>query len=913
MRKFPVLMLLLLLGVFSIALIGAAEVQSATTPAGVIPSAITQASPPECWPLDVVVLIDESLSMTKSGGNDPEGYRFLATQEILNLLISNRRAQCTEAVHRLGVIYFTDVVTNAVPLTPIDISAADDRTAWSQAISDAIKAGIPNKYKNGTDPALAFQAANTMLKQAPNLAPPSGYAPRREVIILLTDGNPEGVNIRGLESYMRTLSQDLGASSWSNRSIWIVAMNAKYLDNSAFDGKTMGQAWQDIATSHRGDLLAEDDYDEQTIADALGTIIDNEFAQPGRRIQCGDFYVDPYLQSVRFVFSKNLRYQDKLVILSKLDDVTGQEIYRYIDGHVDLALGSSLMTLREDLYRRDGIIEEYSFEFPLPGRWRFIVEGISEAECRLGVNARQTLRTAEVRLVEPSGIIAQIEENPYYDTEVPLPLLLRLESTDGQPIPLPDYPLNIEAVLTLPGGKQQLPDGSPTPVYTFTLTDEGLWQGVPPYMLAPEVGMYTLSVKGTSVHDNPPTEYVVFTTTLSYEARKLGRLSFEIQSPEVGQSLPCNTVAERKAVGRSIPLTVQLLDPTGQPADGDFYLASDLAQSFSAAFLDASGNPLDTITLRPASRGVGLFEGVLLENIPNVIGCGNVSAQVTFEGTLDETRFVLPGRTQTIAFHRPQSEGVLLVVNTPVANQRFLLHPDFWSARNAEVVNPVTLTFTLTDLDDHIIVPAEASKEGAESLYTARLIAPDGTHEALNLSVTNGAYSAIGGSEMIQEGLYAFEITANPDAFEEGFIPGDTAPVTVGFERYDALWTKPTTFKTVAISSGSLLAILIGLMIYLLTGAPRGVLEITEFARVNDVLAGPFGLHRGRFPTFRSQTLSGLGIKRIRAWKAKASDGGRAVYVKIIDTDGVEIFNNKLEVDQPTPLALNQDVEIVYH
>lgn len=913
MRKFSILMLLVIAGVASIMLGNTREVQSASVLALESSQPVSQISQPECWPLDVVVLIDESLSMSRSGGNDPEGYRFFATQEILNLLISNRRAQCTEAVHRLGVIYFTDVVTNAVPLTPIDISATDDRAVWSRAISEAIQAGMPNKYKNGTDPALAFQAAHVMLAQAPALPLPSGYAPRRQVVILLTDGNPEGNNIRGIESYMRTLSRDLSASNWNNRSVWIVAMNAKYLDNPAFDGKTMGQAWRDIATSRRGDLLAEEDYDEQTIADALGTIIDKEFAQPGKRIQCGDFYVDPYLQSVRFVFSKNLRYQDKLVILSKLDDATGQELYRYIDGKVDLALGSSLMTLREDLYRRDGIIEEYSFEFPLPGRWRFIVEGISETDCRLGVNARQTLRTAEVRLVEPAGIIAQIEEAPYYDTEVPLPLLLRLESTDGQPIPLPDYPMHIEGILTLPGGKSQLPDGSPLPVYTFTLTGENLWQSVPPYMLAPEAGMYTLSVRGTSVHENPPTEYTVFTTTLSYEARKLGRLSFVIQSPEAEQSLPCNTVAERRAIGRPIPLVVQLLDPTGQPADADFYLDSELTQSFSAAFLDARGNPLDTIMLTPASRGVGLFEGTLLNNLPNVIGCGNVSAQVTFAGTVDTTRFVLPGRIRTVAFTRLQSEGVLVAVTAPTANERFLLHPDFWAARNAEVVSPVNLAFTLTDLDDRPFAPADAAKNSVESLYAAQLIAPDGTREVLNLTMVGGVYSATGGLAMTQEGTYTFEITANPDAFKEGFIPGDTAPISVTFERYDALWTKPGTFKTVAISSGSLLAFLIALAIYLLTGAPRGVLEITEYGRPNETLAGPFSLSRGRFPTFKSTTLSGLGIKRIRASKAKTSDGQRAVAIKIVDTNGLEIFNNILEVDQPTPVALSQDVEIVYH
>ena len=180
----------------------------------------------ECWPLDVVVLMDESLSMSQEGGNDPDGYRFLATEELLNLLISNRRAQCDEAVHRLGVIYFTNVVTKAVPLELIDIPITGERDNWEKYddITQAIASGMPHKYKNGTDPALAFKAADELLTQAVDLPAPSGYGPRREIVILLTDGNPAGVG--GLEKYMRTLTKDLNEAAWSRRSIWIVALNA---------------------------------------------------------------------------------------------------------------------------------------------------------------------------------------------------------------------------------------------------------------------------------------------------------------------------------------------------------------------------------------------------------------------------------------------------------------------------------------------------------------------------------------------------------------------------------------------------------------------------------------------------------------------------------------------------------------
>ncbi|MBN2004306.1 MAG: VWA domain-containing protein [Anaerolineae bacterium] len=875
-------------------------------------SLLEQGTPsPECWPLDVVMLVDESLSMSRANGNDPQGYRFIAAKEILNLLISNRRAQCTEAIHRFGVIAFGDYVSTTVSLAPVDILPDTDREDWSRSIMMAIDDIADYPAQNGTDPRLAFEAADALLGGAPVPVTADGYGPRRQVVILLTDGNPEGVNVGRIESYMQDLSQSLGTSSWSERSIWIVALNAKYLDNPAYDGKTMRQVWSDIATSHGGRLLGEDDYSEQTIPDALGTIIDEEFGQPGEKIQCGDFYVDPYLQSVRFVFSKRLEYQDKMVILSKLDDDTDEVLHRYIAGNTDFTAASSQMVFREDLYRRDGIIEEYQFDFPLPGKWHFTVEGLDVESCRLGVDARQTTRAASVRLVEPRGVVAQSEVAPYYDVEALFPLTLRLEALDGKPIPLPDYPLTIIASLRLPGGQSVLPNDDPLPTYTFSLAEDGLWQSEPSYILAPEVGVYTLNLSGVSVHKNPPEEYAVFTTTVSYEVKKLGRLRFEIQSPTEGQSLPCNDVQDRTSVGRPIPIAIQLFDPINQMAAPDFYLTSMPEQSFEATFLDAGGNPLDTVMLTPSSQKIGYFEGVLMESIPNIVGCGQVSAQVVFSGTVDDTRFVLPLHTQAVSFRRPQSEVVLVKVTAPTTGT-FLLHPDFWSARHAEVVVPVPLAFTLTDLNENSIAPADVAKTSPEMLYRAELLAPDGTGEVLTLTVAGGTFRASGGLTFTEEGLYTFKVTANPDAFREGYISGDTSSVTVNFERRDMLWTKPATFRTTAVSSFSFLAFLVALAVYLLTGAPRGTLEITEFARPTQTLAGPFGLSRGRFPTFKGTALAGLGVKYIRARKTKSLEGGRAVYVKIVGANGEEVFNNILEVDQSTPIALSEDVEIVY-
>ena len=883
-------------------------------------------STPECWPLDVVVLIDESLSMSRPSGNDPQGYRFKAAKRILSLLISNRRSQCPDAIHRIGVIAFGDYVQTALDLVSIDLSKEENRDTWSKPYEEAIDEIAKYRVQNGTDPKLAFQAADQMLSQAPRLDSPQGYGARRQVIILLTDGKPEGVNVGRTETYMRTLYNELNDTQWRKRSIWIVALNDKfstYLTDPAFDGKTIGQVWQEIAERHNGRLDARE-YNAEKIPTALNDIIDAEFGQPGKRIQCGDFYVDPYLQSVRLVFSKRLEYETTPIILSKLDDVSGNVLYQFIEGEPTIVGPDTKMTLlSEDGYREEATIEEYTLNFPVPGRWHFELQDVDQQNCRAGVDARQTPQGINIEFLQVNNVLPQVSEAPYYDTEVPTFFAVQVTVADGVLFEeTPGYPLTITGTVKLPDGSSQLPDGSPYPAIAFQKIEEGTWNSQQS-VLAPVEGMYSLQLTGYMEHYHEITAtntvelraYAAVTRTLTFEGRKFDRLSFAIQEPVDGISVPCNTVdIENKVlIGQPIPVAVQLLDPNGEPADTSYYLTSEPNQTFTATFLGTDGNA--GYLSQSGGSASGLFEGVLLADETAVVGCGQVTVQVDFVGSVDSERFILPKTTNVATLNRVRSEGVLATITAPTADQKFLLHPDFMSASKANVVMPVELNFSLQDLSGKLVDPKQVAATTPEALYTAWLIGPElNQSEALTLTLKGTTLSATGGLTMTQDGAYRFEIMANPQAFKDGYIPADSAPIVVNFIRRDLLWTSPATFKTVAVSSALLLAFLIGLAIYLLTGAPRGTVEITEYGLPNNTLAGPFALGGGRFPTITGRSLPGLGIKRIRAKKAKSFEGNpRAAQVTVIDSNGQEIFNGVLEVDQPTPLALSQDAEIVYH
>lgn len=871
-------------------------------------------STPECWPLDVVVLIDESNSMVEGQqANDPEGYRLEAAKAILNLLISERRGFCPEALHRFGVIAFTasygdrdDGLAIPVPMTDIDIPAAQDfkRETWStgQSIQQAID-DLRENYpiRNGTDPALAFAAADAMLSAASNLPTPPGYQERRQVVILLTDGNPETSEFPSSRrpTYMDKLTKSLSTGDWVDRHIWIVAMGqnieSELNTNKAHNNLTMYEAWQAIANSHAGKLLASNDYSEQILSDILGSIIDNEFATFGEPIPCGElFVVEPYLQSLVLRFNKSLRYQEEYpVSISYLNDA-GQEVYRFFKGKVDQGELPAPMVLRTDLYYREGTLEEYVFDYPLPGRWRFIIQGVETENCSAYVAARKNFSFAKAVMQQPTDIVPLSENPPYTDSETMQTFQIALQSDSGTLLsPLPDYPLAIVGQLRLPGGASRLPNGDPVLTYTFTANYNRYWESDQP-VIAPVEGIYSLDLSGTAVHGLE--SYTVITDTVTYEVQRLGKLHFEITSPQTGQSLTCNTVQERKAIGNPIPVTVQFFDPEEQPAAASDYLDSNLGKSFKATLLDVGGVNLDWTYLAPAAQGMGLFEGILLPDQAKVIGCENVSVEVAFEGSLNKSLFIImPSQTQTVSFERVPYEGVLVTVTKPSEGARFEIYPDFWAAVWERDIQPVRLSYRLTALNGSVLDPARVGIE-PERLYQIRLIGPDlETYEDLDSTFNGDTLNASGGLSLTVPGRYIFEITATNDAFSEGYIPADEESIEIHFERYQTPLRTPMIARILSSITVLLICALLIWFLWHLFTRPVGILTF-ETPKIGSQLyeiklGRPL---RGLWHTYKENinpekdATKPLKLSKVVITKAKPdlTRGHRAIELSLYDVEG---------------------------
>lgn len=874
---------------------------------------------PNCWPLDIVLLMDQSQSIFQ---NDPSEYRATAARRILTLLISNRRAQCPEIVHRFGLVTYGHRAETQLDLVPIDIEQDADRQDWleERGYLAAVEAAIADRTQRATNFQVAFGKAEELFAEAPAIEDPIQYGTRRQVVVLLTDGEPAGVG--DARDHMCELSERLYGPVWDATSIWVLALRDRggpYLSQPGCEG-TIREDWDAITRAHRGRFLYLE-YNEQMIPAYMKDIIDAEFGQPGIPLSCGVFHVDPYLKQVQFTFQKNLEDERRSVILEKLDS-QGEQLYRYRDGKALAPDTTSGMTFRDDLYYNRDLAEVYTFDYPLAGAWRFEVEGLTDEECEARVEARENREEIRVELSQPEDIIDIVSEPPYYDQETP-ELQVHIWNTDRQaPFESDEaYPVEAIATLSLPSGSTTLPDGSALPSFELSESEPGIWVSSDP-MVAPEVGKHTLTVVGRSKDGEGNFGYGVFTDTVTYEVLKRERLSFEITSPAAGAKLRCNTVEDGRRVPLLIPVSVQLLEGDGRPAPGGEYLDSDLNQSFYATLSDVNNVELDMIVLSAGSEEPGVFEGALLADRSEVEGCGQLILSVDFAGEYDERRFTMPMTRGTTSFERQAVQGVQVEVDPANPEERLLLHPNLWAARPGGYVNRVPLEFRLTNLDNERLDPSAVAVANPEDLYTVELSGPTHElHEVVTPTVEQLADGAMlvasGGLTMTQPGDYHFAITAQREAFRAGYMPAYEDTVAVPFKRYDTPMTHPTTALVAIIVAGILLIVAIVLVIRGLTGGPGGTIQLFDHETGLQINERPWRASRARFLAnvigIRNRTLKSYRIKVIKAKKTQPLEEGRAALITMISTDDEEVllYDEHLESGEKREVILPGDLDSV--
>lgn len=853
---------------------------------------------PDCWSLDVVLLIDQSHSMFDGiDANDPDGYRYDAAKEVLDRLIFNRLEECPLAQHRFSVIPFGDTAKPLFPLVHIDLTDLDDPDEWSETYLEKLIYAENDKGQNGTDFILAFNRAQELFETAEKLEDPEDYGARRQVAILITDGSPTSNNGRvvsmdGIPAYIGNMIDDLGTPSWQEKKIYIVALKAgdSYLNYTGYEYGSLRNNFQSIAEDHGGKFY-NTVYNRQMIPAFVSDILDREFGQPGQELKCGElFYIDPYLQEVTFTFfkQKETAITDREITLTKLDD-DGNPIYQIVGTdetiYQEEAMGS--MKWLDNEYSSSRYKTQYVFRLPLPGKWRFEVSGFTRSECQTKYEARAmpiSVR-ADIRLPENGGYYPTFVESPYFQEKINY--VVEVLTNDGDIVPQDEkYPMSVTGTLFLPSKSDYLPDGNSLEPIEFIQTNQGIWESVNQNLLTPEEGAYSLVIQGEAPNGDHSASQLIFTKSIRFQAKELVPFGFSITEPTLNNAnISCNAVIDGEKVGEEIKVSIQIEDKTGQAASLDTFIPIKDDQHFTAKLFSGK-NLLDEIELVGDTNNQTFVGTFLSEQEDNLI-CGRMKAVVEFDGKYDQTNVSMPVRSKEVEFERFESEGVVAKIVAPASDESMLIHANFKSALpwNDEL-NAFEINVELTDLSgEEKFDPSNLiSSSGYPDLYTARLGKPDGSYEDISLQITDqpdgtrNLVALVGGSyDVAVAGEYTITLMPDATAFARGYVPVEADEV-IHFTRQDQFWTNPVTAKWVVGISCLIILVCIGLLVYGLTGGPGGTLYF-KISDTGDEVS--YSLSSARmFSRRKTSALEEYGIYKI-AYSKGVSYGAPVVELSI--------------------------------
>ena len=870
----------------------------------------------KCWPLDVAFLVDQSYSMLGGSGSDPENYRFAAAREIFDRLILNRQEQCPLAIHRFALITFGSNAIVHLNLVQVDLNENDNSDTWGAAYFKEIENAKLDTGERYTDFKVAFERAQSIFDSAPQVTDPTEYGPRRRVVILLTDGNPTNTQIYGgadTPHYMCQLQQYLDSSTWQTSSLWVVALNAgqPYLDNPGCS-TSIRQDWLEITGKHNGKLFALP-YNEQTIPAFVSDIVDAEFGQPGEKIVCNQtFYVDPYLQQIEFRFYRRMEDKNLRMTITKLDNNTLQPIYQIENGVETMPL-SSTMTLRQGSYKLTDLREDYIFDNPLAGPWRFTVKGLSDEDCQRSVEARKIGVTAQVKVPQSGVTLPQVSDSPYYDSSQPYDFTVKLQNdTTGAPVANdPDFPLQVTVKWEPPSGKDTLPDGTKIGPIELYPSDSGEWTNKEMPVLTPELGTYTIQVEGIAPKGDKQSQFEVFSLTKTFAVKNISRFGFNVVEPTPNSSTSCNSFnGDGVELNNAVKVSVQLTKQDGTPASADQYILSNLDQSFQADLYDSSGKLIETQTLNHAANGV--FNGELLQDQAMPSGCGNVSLRVHFTGSFDPDHYGIPVTEIDVPLTRVQSVGVVPNVITPVKGESFQRFANIYAACSPKNVVPIAITINLQDLRGNKLNPADILAAPDSSLgYGAIITGPNAEQEKVQLTLDKNRQLLMGeaGLQINEIGAYQLKLAPLPAAFKPGYVPIDIQ-TPIGFERKDGALLTPTACGVATGFTSFIGLILFGLIFFGVTGGPGGRIELYE--RGNYLWGSNLSSMRlmTLFP-LKSSALKEKGIEALQYKKGTAAQpGGRAVHLTAFNKQGEPILAN--DVDTSIHVPITTDIEVRY-
>lgn len=564
---------------------------------------------PDCYSLDIVFLIDQSLSMSRvSNANDPLGQRFNAPRYALDWLANNRLSRlglCPDAVHRIGVISFGSDVIVDLPLTLIEPSS---QLEWDNALP-GLEGQIEERNMGGTNPMKAFQYAKEMMDGSE----PLGVLPRKRALVLLTDGQPcitEGctdatgnfyptyikdlvnqvnedfpfsTSLKARDRAIQEAEQKYGSMDkipeiernrilvdypvtndelYNSIYLWIIAMNDAYpyLDS-------VGEAFDIMADSHNGDLI---DLDQNLleIPKVFNQIMSDLADLKPTLLGCGNLAVDPYLSGV---------------VLDIYKAANGLEVEIEYNGN-NLKNGSGdkdyFGLVQYSIY---GAVEHYRFKNPPAGLWKIVCSDPN------GAQVSYMPFNPQIQMIEPTGILPQYDlNNAIYDPLHKFYLRYKIvDQTDAEPLDADlTYPLDMKATISSPNGTQT--------ILPFDFESDGIWVSRDPLPVNVK-GLYQIDLLGIAPcvvdpdkpeHCLSPNIEVIHFATGQYEVGDISLFQIKVIKPTEGGVVPMHeNLLPDWLAEQAIVVEVQLVDLDGQPINPSEVLTGNPEQALSAVLI----------------------------------------------------------------------------------------------------------------------------------------------------------------------------------------------------------------------------------------------------------------------------------------------------------------------------------------
>ena len=431
----------------------------------------------ECFSLDIIFLVDQSSSMGRVQGgqpNDPTDQRSYAPRWAVDWLADNALDICPETIHRMAVISYGSDAKIDLELSEIAPNSMED----SSKLRTNLKTNISAQDLGETDPRLAFDLAIQILE---NSYPPAGEGLRKRVIIFITDGEPcirslgcnQGDNRMDFYKYTEDLRDDIAtklpfdptllsqekclkdlAEEYEDEDIPAEETNAcleKYrVSENAYQNSTYiwtillrkGSAYNralrdiflDISESHGGTVIDLKE-NRQEIPNTFLKIMTQLAGVRSQPLKCGNFAVNPYLRQARLTFFK---ISEETEVRLSYTDVFGN-VHHLFDGE-----HNGGFEVAE--HYSEGANERYVLAFPYPGIWRFesdACDGIDAYYEPLSLNVGGTsplvILTPDRKTVPPESSfdsnvlgIPMVAQPPYYDEQEPFKLAYILHDETGR-------------------------------------------------------------------------------------------------------------------------------------------------------------------------------------------------------------------------------------------------------------------------------------------------------------------------------------------------------------------------------------------------------------------------------------------------------------------------------------------------